>query len=73
MLENNGNEARRMQRSFYENGNVKGARVSSGVGAWGRSPLESADPGGARGVWVSFGFERSYGVLASIGGTGLVG
>ena len=32
---------------------VKHARISSGVGAWGRSPLKSADPGGARGVWVS--------------------
>ena len=26
---------------------VKHARISSGVGAWGRSPLKSADPDGA--------------------------
>ena len=29
------------------------ARAFSGVGAWGRSPDKSADPGGAGGVWVN--------------------
>ena len=45
VLESNGNEARRTRRSLHQtNKNVKHASTSSGVGAWGRSPLKSADP-----------------------------
>ena len=60
----------------YKNEDVKYASTSSGVGAWGRSLLtcfKSADPGGARGVWVSFGFEQFDRVYSSIEGRGLVG
>ena len=55
---------------FIKNEDVKHARASSGVGAWGRSPIKSAEPGGDRGVWVSLWFEESSGVLVGIRGAG---